>query len=93
MQAQSSSAGRADSGRGAPASADSWPDFLPLAEACRQARISRSELYRRAARGEIAFLKLGRRVRVDMRTVRHMYERLPRAQLRPPTNGLESRNV
>jgi excisionase family DNA binding protein len=84
MHAHPQPARRDQAEHNAPTSAEPLPDFLPLGEACRVARVSRSELYRKAGAGQIRFVKLGKRVRVDMRSVRLMLERLPEARLRPP---------
>ena len=52
-----------------------------LAEAQRISGLSRSDLYRRASRGEIVFLKAGARILVDMKSLRAVLAGLPRAEI------------
>jgi hypothetical protein len=62
------------------------PLFDPLAvrlpEASRISGFSRSELYRRAARGEIILLKCGKSTLVDVPSLRAAVAALPRASIR-----------
>jgi hypothetical protein len=53
-----------------------------LPEATHISGFSRSELYRRAARGEIMFRKCGATTLVDMESLRAAVASLPRAQIR-----------
>jgi hypothetical protein len=53
-----------------------------LPEATYISGLSRSELYRRAARGEIIFLKCGATTLVDMESLRNAVASLPRASIR-----------
>ena len=53
-----------------------------LPEASRVSGFSRSELYRRAARGEIVFLKSGTTTLVEMKSLRTAVASLPRAVIR-----------
>jgi hypothetical protein len=53
-----------------------------LPEATRISGFSRSELYRRAARGEIVFLKCGASTLVDMASLQAAVASLPRAVIR-----------
>jgi hypothetical protein len=53
-----------------------------LPEATRISGFSRSELYRRAARGEIVFLKCGASTLVDVASLRATVASLPRAVIR-----------
>ena len=53
-----------------------------IPEASRVSGFSRSELYRRAARGEIVFLKCGATTLVDMESLRAAVASLPRAVIR-----------
>jgi len=55
---------------------------LPMAE--RISGFSRSEIYRRASRGEIVFLKCGTRTLVEMASLRAAVAALPRAAIRAP---------
>jgi hypothetical protein len=66
--------------------AAAWAQFLPLRQACEEAHLSRSEVYRRAAKGELRLLKLGKAIRVDMRSVASMYDCLPPATIRLNSN-------
>jgi hypothetical protein len=58
------------------------PLGIPLAEAIRISGFSRSELYRRASRGEIVFRKCNARVLVEYASLKAAFEALPVAQLR-----------
>jgi hypothetical protein len=58
------------------------PLGLRLPEATRISGFSRSDLYRRAARGEIIFRKCGKAVIVDYATLKAAYEDLPVADIR-----------
>ena len=53
-----------------------------LGEAVYISGFSRSELYRRAARGEIIFLKCGASTLVDLESLRAAVASLPRAQIK-----------
>jgi hypothetical protein len=53
-----------------------------LAEAAHISGFSRSELYRRAARGEVIFLKCGASTLVDLESLRAAVASLPRAQIK-----------
>ena len=63
------------------------PHIEPLAvrlpEATRISGLSRSEIYRRAGRGEIILLKCGKSTLVDMASLRATLAALPRASIRP----------
>jgi hypothetical protein len=59
------------------------PLAVRLPDAVRISGLSRSELYRRAARGEIKFLKCGTSTLVDVSSLRAAVAGLPRAELRP----------
>ncbi|MCX8133644.1 MAG: helix-turn-helix domain-containing protein [Roseococcus sp.] len=61
---------------------DSLPLLVPMAEAPKVLGLSRSALYRAAARGEIAVRKLGRSALVDTASVLAFIEGLPRATIR-----------
>ena len=58
------------------------PIAVRLPEATRISGFSRSELYRRAARGEIVFLKCGASTLVDVGSLRAAVASLPRAVIR-----------
>ena len=53
-----------------------------LPEAAHISGFSRSELYRRAARGEIIFLKCGATTLVDLASLRAAVASLPRASIK-----------
>ena len=55
---------------------------LPTAE--RISGFSRSEIYRRASRGDIVLLKCGSRTLVEMASLRAAVASLPRATVRAP---------
>jgi hypothetical protein len=57
------------------------PLAVTLPEATRLSGFSRSELYRRASRGEIKFLKNNSRVLVDYQSLKATVAALPAAQL------------
>jgi hypothetical protein len=61
-------------------------DFDPIAvripQASRISGLSRSEIYRRAGRGEIILLKCGKSTLVDFRSLRATMASLPRAVIR-----------
>ena len=63
------------------------PIAVRLPEASRISGFSRSELYRRAARGEIIFLKSGASTLVDMLSLRAAVAALPRAMIRSPRDA------
>jgi hypothetical protein len=54
-----------------------------LPEATRISGLSRSEIYRRAGRGEIILLKCGKSTLVEMTSLRATLAALPRASIRP----------
>jgi hypothetical protein len=58
------------------------PMAVRLPEATRVSGFSRSELYRRAGRGEIVFLKCGATTLVDLASLRAAVMSLPRAVIR-----------
>jgi hypothetical protein len=58
------------------------PLAVRLAEATRISGFSRSDLYRRATRGEIVFLKAGKAVLVDYRSLKAAVAALPKATIR-----------
>jgi hypothetical protein len=70
---------------GAPAPPALTPSIEPiavrLADAIRISGFSRSDLYRRASRGEIIFLKCGSRVLVEYASLKAAIAGLPRAQI------------
>jgi hypothetical protein len=55
------------------------PLGVHLADATAISGISRSGLYRAAARGDVVFLKFGDRIIVDYQSLKAMHARLPRA--------------
>jgi hypothetical protein len=57
------------------------PILVRLADAQRISSFSRSDLYRRAARGQIVFVKCGSRVLVDFASLKAAIAELPRAQI------------
>ncbi len=63
------------------------PICITLAEAIRISGFSRSELYRRASKGEIIFRKNASRVLVDYATLKSAVAALPVAQLRTAVSG------
>lgn len=60
------------------------PIFINLKEATRLTGISRSELYRRLAKGEIEARKLGSSLLIDLASLRTFVAGLPRAEFTPP---------
>lgn len=58
------------------------PLAVPLAEATRISGFSRSELYRRASRGDVIFLKNNARILVDYQSLKRNVAGLPKAELR-----------
>jgi len=58
------------------------PLAVRLPEASRISGLSRSEIYRRAARGEIVLLKCGRSTLAEVASLRAAVASLPRAQIR-----------
>ena len=68
----------------APAAPTPDPLAVRLPEAVRISGFSRSEIYRRAGRGEIVLLKCGKSTLVDMASLRAAVTSLPRAAIRPP---------
>ena len=58
------------------------PLLISISEACRIAGVSRSELYRRLAAGQIAAKKLGVRTRVVLSSLRQHVAALPAASFR-----------
>ncbi len=59
------------------------PFAVGITEARRVSGFSRSELYRRAARGEIVFLKNGRTTLVEFQSLKATVASLPAARLKP----------
>jgi hypothetical protein len=66
----------------APAQPQPDPLTVRIPEATRISGFSRSELYRRAGRGEIIMLKCGKSTLVDMASLRAAVSALPRAPIR-----------
>ena len=60
------------------------PIAVPVLEAVRLSGISRSELYRRLAAGDIRAVKSGSRTLIVMDTLRGHIEKLPVATFRAP---------
>ena len=58
------------------------PIAIRIPEACRLSGWSRSELYRRAGRGEVVIVKAGRSSLVLFRPLRAAIEALPRAVIK-----------
>jgi hypothetical protein len=58
------------------------PILVRLADAQRISGFSRSDLYRRASRGQIIFLKCGNRVLVDFASLKAAIADLPRANIK-----------
>jgi hypothetical protein len=65
------------------------PIAVRICEAQRVSGFSRSELYRRAGRGELLMLKCGSRTLVDVTSLRAVLASLPRATVRTPTVSLD----
>ena len=59
------------------------PIALRIPEAIRISALSRSEIYRRASRGEIVLLKCGNSTLVEYRSLLATMTSLPRASIRP----------
>jgi hypothetical protein len=68
-----------------PAALQPDPIAVRIPEATRISGFSRSELYRRAGRGEIVLLKCGKSTLVDMASLRAAVASLPRASIRQPS--------
>jgi hypothetical protein len=67
------------------------PIAVRIPEAILASGLSRSELYRRAGRGEVVIVKAGRSSLVLFHSLRAAIEALPRASIRPekiPTRSL-----
>jgi hypothetical protein len=64
------------------------PLTVRIPEATRISGFSRSELYRRAARGEIILLKCGKSTLVEMTSLRAAVSALPRAAIRAAKDAL-----
>jgi excisionase family DNA binding protein len=60
------------------------PLAIPLPHAPSLTGLSRSTIYREAARGNIRLIKAGRSTLVDMASVRAFLASLPIASIRPP---------
>ena len=77
---------RALKGKAVMAFATPQPDPLTvrIPEATRFSGLSRSEIYRRAGRGEVILLKSGRSTLVDMASLREAVASLPHASIRKP---------
>jgi hypothetical protein len=58
------------------------PIAVRIADAIRISGLSRSELYRRAARGQVVLLKCGRSTLVDVKSLHATVAALPRAVIR-----------
>jgi len=56
----------------------------PIPDACRISGLSRSEMYRRLATGDIRAVKSGSRTLIVMDSLRAHLARLPAATFRPP---------
>jgi hypothetical protein len=56
----------------------------PIPDACRISGLSRSEMYRRLATGDIRAVKSGSRTLILMDSLRAHLARLPAATFRPP---------
>jgi hypothetical protein len=61
------------------------PIAVRISDAQRVSGLSRSELYRRAGRGELILLKCGSSTLVDVASLRAVLASLPRAAIRTPT--------
>jgi hypothetical protein len=57
------------------------PLAIPFSEAPKRVGLSRSELYRRAAKGEIIVLKCGRRSLIEYSSLKKLIASLPRAKI------------
>jgi hypothetical protein len=64
------------------------PLTVRIPEAERISGLSRSEIYRRAGRGEIVLLKCGKSTLVDMASLRAAVASLPRALIRPAKDAV-----
>jgi hypothetical protein len=63
------------------------PFAVRIPDAIRMSGLSRSELYRRAARGQVVFLKCGTSTLVDVPSLRATLATLPRAVIGPAKSG------
>ena len=70
-----------------PAASPSDVLAAPISRAVELSGLSRSGLYREAARGNIRLLKTGRTTLVDMNSVRRFLASLPEAPIRRATTG------
>jgi hypothetical protein len=57
------------------------PLLVRISEACRISGFSRSDLYRRATRNEVLFVKAGRMTLVDFASLKAAVSALPRAAI------------
>jgi len=62
------------------------PFASTISEACRISGLSRSELYRRLATGDITAVKNGNRTLILIESLRAFIDRLPRASFRTPAD-------
>jgi hypothetical protein len=69
-----------------PTNGTTGPIALRIPEAVRVSGLSRSEIYRRASRGEIILLKCGRSTLVEFNSLRAMVASLPRASIGDMSN-------
>ena len=60
------------------------PIAAPIPDACRLSGLSRSEIYRRLASGDIRAVKSGKRTLIDVQSLRDHIARLPAATFRAP---------
>ena len=74
--------GNTPSGIAAPDTPALYPLALRMPEATRTSGLSRSEIYRRAGRGEIILLKSGRSTLVEYHSLRRAVASLPRAVIK-----------
>lgn len=63
------------------------PIAVQIPRACELSGLSRSEIYRRLATGDVEARKSGNRTLVIVESLRAHIERLPRATFRPLPNG------
>jgi hypothetical protein len=70
---------------GTPVPASNEPLAVRLDQAVQISGFSRSDLYRRAARGEIVFLKCGARILVEYQSLKGAVAALPVADIRVAT--------
>ena len=73
--------GNAQVAIGSPVSGAVTPIAVRIPDAIRIAGLSRSEIYRRAGRGELILLKCGRSTLVQFRSLQALMASLPRASI------------